>query len=124
MPGLRHAHTLQQLKSFNEYSPPGEYLIKTVIAKQQRQQKKNPKEEILTITKEVIVSIVVVVVVCEHGVSPALKSRSLSPENYIIASSSFFRHVHSIISLPCSDLFSPSNCAVLFVIRPEELICT
>ena len=29
MPGLRHAHTLQQLKSFNEYSPPGEYLIKT-----------------------------------------------------------------------------------------------
>jgi len=27
MPGLRHAHTLQQLKSLNEYSPPGEYLI-------------------------------------------------------------------------------------------------
>jgi len=29
MPGLRHAHTLQQLKSIDEYSPPGEYLIKT-----------------------------------------------------------------------------------------------
>jgi len=28
MPGLRHAHTLQQLREFNEYSPPGEYLIK------------------------------------------------------------------------------------------------
>jgi len=28
MPGLRHAHTLQQLKEFDEYSPPGEYLIK------------------------------------------------------------------------------------------------
>ena len=27
MPGLRHAHTLQQLKSIDEYSPPGEYLI-------------------------------------------------------------------------------------------------
>jgi len=27
MPGLRHAHTLQQLKNVNEYSPPGEYLI-------------------------------------------------------------------------------------------------
>jgi len=27
MPGLRHAHTLQQLRSINEYSPPGEYLI-------------------------------------------------------------------------------------------------
>jgi len=27
MPGLRHAHTLQQLKEINEYSPPGEYLI-------------------------------------------------------------------------------------------------
>ena len=28
MPGLRHAHTLQQLKEFIEYSPPGEYLNK------------------------------------------------------------------------------------------------
>jgi len=28
MPGLRHAHTLQQLKMFSEYSPPGEYLRK------------------------------------------------------------------------------------------------
>jgi len=28
MPGLRHAHTLQQLKIFIEYSPPGEYLNK------------------------------------------------------------------------------------------------
>ena len=27
MPGLRHAHTLQQLKDVDEYSPPGEYLI-------------------------------------------------------------------------------------------------
>jgi len=27
MPGLRHAHTLQQLRLINEYSPPGEYLI-------------------------------------------------------------------------------------------------
>jgi len=27
MPGLRHAHTLQQLRKVNEYSPPGEYLI-------------------------------------------------------------------------------------------------
>jgi len=27
MPGLRHAHTLQQLKIVDEYSPPGEYLI-------------------------------------------------------------------------------------------------
>jgi len=27
MPGLRHAHTLQQLKDVYEYSPPGEYLI-------------------------------------------------------------------------------------------------
>jgi len=26
MPGLRHAHTLQQLKEVIEYSPPGEYL--------------------------------------------------------------------------------------------------
>jgi len=26
MPGLRHAHTLQQLKMVFEYSPPGEYL--------------------------------------------------------------------------------------------------
>jgi len=26
MPGLRHAHTLQQLKIVIEYSPPGEYL--------------------------------------------------------------------------------------------------
>ena len=26
MPGLRHAHTLQQLKNVIEYSPPGEYL--------------------------------------------------------------------------------------------------
>ena len=26
MPGLRHAHTLQQLREFFEYSPPGEYL--------------------------------------------------------------------------------------------------
>jgi len=34
MPGLRHAHTLQQLKIVNEYSPPGEYLInKTQITK-------------------------------------------------------------------------------------------
>jgi len=29
MPGLRHAHTLQQLRSFFEYSPPGEYLKET-----------------------------------------------------------------------------------------------
>ena len=29
MPGLRHAHTLQQLKSLFEYSPPGEYLKQT-----------------------------------------------------------------------------------------------
>jgi len=29
MPGLRHAHTLQQLSSFVGYSPPGEYLNKT-----------------------------------------------------------------------------------------------
>jgi len=28
MPGLRHAHTLQQLRVFIEYSPPGEYLNK------------------------------------------------------------------------------------------------
>jgi len=33
MPGLRHAHTLQQLRSYNEYSPPGEYLIITQIAR-------------------------------------------------------------------------------------------
>jgi len=26
MPGLRHAHTLQQLIIVTEYSPPGEYL--------------------------------------------------------------------------------------------------
>jgi len=26
MPGLRHAHTLQQQKIVSEYSPPGEYL--------------------------------------------------------------------------------------------------
>jgi len=26
MPGLRHAHTLQQLIKIIEYSPPGEYL--------------------------------------------------------------------------------------------------
>jgi len=26
MPGLRHAHTLQQLRVMFEYSPPGEYL--------------------------------------------------------------------------------------------------
>ena len=26
MPGLRHAHTLQQLRDIIEYSPPGEYL--------------------------------------------------------------------------------------------------
>ena len=28
MPGLRHAHTLQQLRVVLEYSPPGEYLKK------------------------------------------------------------------------------------------------
>jgi len=27
MPGLRHAHTLQQLRDVHEYSPPGEYLM-------------------------------------------------------------------------------------------------
>jgi len=33
MPGLRHAHTLQQLKSLIEYSPPGEYLNKPTTDK-------------------------------------------------------------------------------------------
>jgi len=31
MPGLRHAHTLQQLNIFIGYSPPGEYLNKEYI---------------------------------------------------------------------------------------------
>jgi len=30
MPGLRHAHTLQQLRIIDEYSPPGEYLINNI----------------------------------------------------------------------------------------------
>jgi len=34
MPGLRHAHTLQQLKSVIEYSPPGEYLNNTITSRQ------------------------------------------------------------------------------------------
>jgi len=45
MPGLRHAHTLQQLKMVFEYSPPGEYLkqqIKdnNITKKEQQQQQK------------------------------------------------------------------------------------
>ena len=41
MPGLRHAHTLQQLRVFVEYSPPGEYLNKQNL---QRPTKNKPKE--------------------------------------------------------------------------------
>ena len=79
MPGLRHAHTLQQLQHFVGYSPPGEYLNKV----------KNKTKRINKITtthrktiKTIIIQIrilgssfvyVVVVVVCEHGVSPAFE---------------------------------------------------
>jgi len=39
MPGLRHAHTLQQLKMFSGYSPPGEYLRKQKTSKQNKNKK-------------------------------------------------------------------------------------
>jgi len=45
MPGLRHAHTLQQLKSFVEYSPPGEYLNKTKTTTKQLQTKTETKRD-------------------------------------------------------------------------------
>jgi len=44
MPGLRHAHTLQQLKIVNEYSPPGEYLINN-NQKKQNHELTNTKQE-------------------------------------------------------------------------------
>jgi len=82
MPGLRHAHTLQQLKNNNEYSPPGEYLIIIWTEFSWITNKNNIKEikTITIITKEVIIVITLVVVVCEHGVSPALKN----PEVFIL----------------------------------------
>jgi len=43
MPGLRHAHTLQQLRSDNEYSPPGEYLIITKYQESNNKQRNNRK---------------------------------------------------------------------------------
>jgi len=43
MPGLRHAHTLQQLKSFIEYSPPGEYLNETIQKRNKKQNISNEK---------------------------------------------------------------------------------
>jgi len=49
MPGLRHAHTLQQLKNLYEYSPPGEYLIKIKqkirTIKKQKSKKTNNKNK-------------------------------------------------------------------------------
>jgi len=41
MPGLRHAHTLQQLKRLDEYSPPGEYLIQLHLRKAKHSNLKN-----------------------------------------------------------------------------------
>jgi len=51
MPGLRHAHTLQQLKMFYEYSPPGEYLIKQT--KSSTTNKKQTKRTKTTIHKRI-----------------------------------------------------------------------
>jgi len=58
MPGLRHAHTLQQLRDLFEYSPPGEYLkqIKKIhhITIPQNNDITKSKEIINNITKKVM----------------------------------------------------------------------
>jgi len=95
MPGLRHAHTLQQLRNINEYSPPGEYLIniyinniKKYFVLKQRKQMTTIKEH--TLLRKESMSLSSVVVVCEHGVSPAFKisSSSLFITQSIISKSS------------------------------------
>jgi len=104
MPGLRHAHTLQQLKSVIEYSPPGEYL-NNIEAWQQNNliittTKYDKIEDYNTILKKDSIIIFVVVVVCEHGVSPALKNPEVS--NYEI-------HV-----LPSSDVSTSWSLSLTF----------
>ena len=63
-----------------------------------------------------------VVVVCEHGVSPALKNPEVSLPKFhsFVSSLSFQDRGHSLSLLPRSELISPSNCAVFFVISLEE----
>jgi len=50
MPGLRHAHTLQQLKEIVEYSPPGEYLNN--LQENTTTKKNNEKEQQKHLTTE------------------------------------------------------------------------
>jgi len=78
MPGLRHAHTLQQLKEVIEYSPPGEYLNNLIKPKLDKKNHFGMTffdvfNKLTIIPKEGIIVNSLVVVVCEHGVSPALK---------------------------------------------------
>jgi len=48
MPGLRHAHTLQQLKMFIEYSPPGECSKETKENPNKKQQRQQRNKELRT----------------------------------------------------------------------------
>jgi len=48
MPGLRHAHTLQQLKNIIEYSPPGEYLNDIHCKRRRSPTKKSFSNDIIT----------------------------------------------------------------------------
>jgi len=45
MPGLRHAHTLQQLRDVIEYSPPGEYLNNNIDKKSKTKRNKQSKSK-------------------------------------------------------------------------------